>query len=138
MSESDPLVGLEPTIKAAELELGQVTPENFSQEGLDRLKQRISEFIRELTLESVRVARRHQSDSVSPSYVDRAVEHLTFRKASKWQKIVEGLGAIVLGIGFGTAGSMVQLGVYTTRGVLISLVCIVLGMPAFMFHIMKE
>jgi hypothetical protein len=33
---------------------------------------------------------------------------------------------------------MVQLGFYTTRGVLISIVCIVLGMPAFMFHIMKE
>jgi hypothetical protein len=104
MSESDPLVDLEPTIKAAELELGQGRPEIFSQEGFDRLKQRISEFIRELTLESVRVARRHQSDSVSPSYVDRAAEHLTSRKASKWQKIIEGLGAIVLGIGFATAG----------------------------------
>jgi hypothetical protein len=89
-------------------------------------------------LESVRVARRHQSDSVSSAYVNRAAEHLASGKAARWQKIVEGLGAIILGIGLATAGSMIQLGVYTTRGVIISVVCIVVGMPAFMFHIMKD
>ena len=138
MSAPNPHLDLEKIIAAAEAELGQSTPKIFSEEGFDRLKQRIGEFIGELILESARVARRHQSDSVSSAYVDRAGEHLASGKASRWQKIVEGLGAIILGIGLATAGSMVQLGVYTTRGVIVSVVCIVVGMPAFMFHIMKE
>ena len=129
---------LESIKKEAELELGPNNPAPFSSEGFERLKQRIADYIGELTAESVRVARRHQSDTVSPAYVDRAAEHLASGKSHRWQKIIEGLGAIILGIGLATAGSMIQLRDFSTRGVIISIVCILLGMPAFMFHIMKD
>lgn len=135
---ANPPSELESIIKQAELELGPKSPVPFSSEGFERLKQRIADYIGDLTGESVRVARRHQSDSVSPAYVDRAAEHLASGKSARWQKIIEGLGAIVLGIGLATAGSMIQLRDFSTGGVLISVVCIVLGMPAFMFHIMKD
>lgn len=63
---------LERIIKTAEVELRQIHPGLFSPEGFNRLTERINEFIGELTVESVKVAKRHKSDSVSPPYVDQA------------------------------------------------------------------
>jgi hypothetical protein len=129
---------LERIIKTAEVELRQIHPGLFSPEGFQRLTQRISEFIGELTIESVKVAKRHQSDSVSPAYVDQASEHLASGKPQKWQRVLGGIGGIVLGVGVTAAGSMIQSAQYSTRGVILSVVCILIGMPAFMFHIMKD
>lgn len=129
---------LERIIRTAEVELRQISPGLFSSEGFERLTERINEFIGELTVESVRVAKRHQSDSVSPAYVDQASEHLASGKPAKWQRVVGGIGGIVFGVGLATAGSMIQTAQYSTAGFVLSIVCIVLGMPAFMFHIMKD
>src|SRR5882762_6407576 len=138
MADPEPSTELERIIKTAELELRQVHPGLFSPEGFQRLTERISEFIGELTVESVKVAKRHQSDSVSPAYVDQASEHLASGKPARWQRVLGGIGGIVLGVGLTAAGAMIQSGQYSTRGVVLSVVCIVVGMPAFMFHIMKE
>jgi hypothetical protein len=129
---------LERIIKTAEVELRQIHPGLFSPEGFQRLTERINEFIGELTVESVKVAKRHQSDSVSPAYVDQASEHLASGKPARWQRVLGGIGGIVLGVGLTAAGAMIQSAQYSTRGVVLSVVCIVAGMPAFMFHIMKE
>jgi hypothetical protein len=123
-------------IKAAEAELRQIHPGLFSPEGFQRLTERINEFIGELTVESVRIAKR--SDSVAPAYVDQASEHLASGKPAWWQKVLSGIGGIILGVGLTAVGSMIQSAQYSTRGVVFSVVCMVAGMPAFMFHIMKE
>jgi hypothetical protein len=138
MTDPQTSTELERIIKTAEVELRQIRPGLFSPEGFQRLTERINQYIGELTIESVKVAKRHQSDSVSPSYVDQASEHLTSGKPARWQRVVGGIGGIVLGVGLTAAGSMVQSSQYSTRGFLLSVVCIVVGMPAFMFHIMKE
>ncbi len=138
MNQADPLSNLQSIIKAAEEELSKNSPKGFSQEGFERLKRRIAEFIGQLTIESMRVAKRHQSDSISPAYVDRASEYLVSGKSHRWQKLLEGLGSIILGIGLATAVSMILESKFSTRGVIISVVCIVAGMPAFMFHLMKD
>ncbi|HXD29573.1 MAG TPA: hypothetical protein VN643_00555 [Pyrinomonadaceae bacterium] len=129
---------LERIIKTAEVELRQIHPGLFSPEGFQRLTERIGLFIGELTIESVKVAKRHQSDSVSPAYVDQASEHLTSGRTAIWRRVVGGIGGLVLGVGLTTAGAMIQAGQYSTRGFVLSIVCIVSGMPAFLFHIMKE
>jgi len=77
MTEPHAATELERIIKTAEVELRQIHPGLFSPEGFQRLTERINEYIGELTVESVKVAKRHQSDSVSPAYVDQASEHLT-------------------------------------------------------------
>lgn len=81
---------LERIIKTAEEELRQIHPGLFSPEGFQRLRERIKEFIGELTIESVKVAKRHQSDSVSPAYVDQAREHLTSGHPARWQRVLGG------------------------------------------------
>ena len=111
---------LERIIKAAEVELRQIHPGLFSPEGFQRLTERINEFIGELTVESVKVAKRHQSDSVSPAYVDQASEHLASGRPARWQRVLGGIGGIVLGVGLTAAGAMIQSGQYSTRGVVLS------------------
>jgi len=138
MTDPEASSELERIIKTAGVELQHIHQGLFSAEGFQRLKDRINEYIGELTVESVKVAKRHQSDSVSPAYVDQASEHLTSGKPARWQRVVGGIGGIVFGVGLAAAGSMVQSTQYSTRGFLLSVICIVVGMPAFMFHIMKE
>ena len=133
MSEPEAPTELERIIKTAEEELRQIHPGLFSPEGFQRLTERINEFIGELTIESVKVAKRHQSDSVSPAYVDQAREHLTSGHPARWQRALGGIGGIILGVGLAAAGAMIQIGQYSTRGVVLSLVCIVFGMPALCF-----
>jgi hypothetical protein len=120
------------------LKFRQIRPGTFSPEGFQRLKDRIAEFIGELVVESIRVSKRYQSDSVSPAYVDRAAEHLASGKPAMWRRLVGGIGGLVAGVGLATAGSMIQQNAYTTRGMILSLVCIVIGLPAFVLHVMKE
>lgn len=138
MTEPQTSTELERIIKTAELELRQIHPGLFSPEGFQRLTERINEYIGELTVESVKVAKRHQSDSVSPAYVDQASEHLVSGKPAIWRRVLGGIGGIILGVGVAAVGSMIQAAQYSTRGVVLSIVCILIGMPAFMFHIMKE
>ena len=138
MTDPEASTELERIISTANVELRQIHPGLFSPEGFQRLTERINEFIGELTVESVKVAKRHQSDSVSPAYVDQASEHLASGKPARWQRVFGGIGAIILGVGLAAAGSMIQSGLYSTRGVILSVVCILAGMPAFMFHIMRE
>ena len=138
MTEPPGSTELERIIKTAEVELRQIHPGVFSPEGFHRLTERINQYIGELTVESVKVAKRHQSDSVSPAYVDQASEHLVSGKPAMWRRVLGGIGGIILGVGVAAIGSMIQSAQYTTRGVVFSSVCILVGMPAFMFHIMKE
>jgi len=138
MTDSQSPSELERIINTAEVELRQIHPGLFSPEGFQRLTERINEFIGELTLESVKVAKRHQSDSVSPAYVDQAREHLASSKPAKWHRVVGGIGGIVFGVGLAAGGSMIQSAQFSTRGFLLSMICIILGLPAFMFHIMKD
>ena len=138
MTEPKASTELERIIETAAVELRQIHPGLFSPEGFQRLTERINEFIGELTIESVKVAKRHQSDSVSPAYVDQASEHLTSGRPARWQRVVGGIGGIFFGVGLAAAGGMIQSAQYSTRGVVLSIICIVCGLPAFMFHIMKE
>src|SRR6266850_8217180 len=114
MNEPQTSTELERIIKTAEVELRKIHPGLFSPEGFQRLTERINEYIGELTVESVRVAKRHQSDSVSPAYVDQASEHLVSGKPARWQKVLGGIGGIVLGVGFAAVVSMIQSAQYST------------------------
>jgi len=116
----------------------EVEPESFSHAGFQRLNQRIDEFGVELVKESIRVSKQHQSDSVSPAYVDRAAEHLALGKPAIWRRLVGSIGCLVFGVGLATAGSMILQNSYTGRGVVLTLGCIILGLPAFVYQMIKE
>lgn len=116
----------------------EVEPELFSQAGFKRLEQRSDEFAAELASESIRVSKRHQSDSVSPAYVDQAAQHLILGKPAIWRRLVGSIGCLVFGVGLATAGSMIHQNSYTSRGVVLTLTCIILGLPAFVYQMMKE
>ena len=59
MNDPEASTELERIIKTAEVELRQIHPGLFSEEGFQRLTERIDKYIGELTVESVKVAKRH-------------------------------------------------------------------------------
>jgi hypothetical protein len=138
MNDQEPHEKLNHIIKTAQSELTDASPDGFSPEGYERLRKRINEYVRQLTIESMKISKRHQSDSISPAYVDRAAEYLVSTRFNRWQKLVEGLGSIILGVGLAAAGSMIQSASFSTRGLILCVVCTLVGMPAFMFHLMKD
>src|SRR5215475_8599704 len=89
---------LERIAKDAAAELGSQVG-LFSPEGFSRLNKRVADYISELTNESAKVARRHQSDSISPAYVDQAAEHLASGKPAMWRRVVGGIGGLIFGVG---------------------------------------
>src|SRR2546429_1586189 len=115
MTEPQASTELERIIKTAEVELRHIHPGLFSPEGFRRITERINKYIGELTVESVKVAKRHQSDSVSPAYVDQASEHLVSGKSGRWRRVLGGISGIVLGVGLTAVGTMIQSGQYYTR-----------------------
>ena len=133
-----PHTEFEEILKKTEVELETVSAKPFSPDGFEKLRERIAVFIGELIAESIRVAKRHQSDSVSPAYVVRAAEHLASGRPAMWRRLMGGLGGLVAGVGLATFGTMIQQNAYTTRGVILAIVCIVVGLPFFMVHIIKE
>ncbi|MCI0487714.1 MAG: hypothetical protein L0229_14065 [Blastocatellia bacterium] len=59
---------LEQIIEHADSELERINPSLFSPVALSRLKEKISEYVVELVSESIKVSKRHQSDTVSAAH----------------------------------------------------------------------
>lgn len=75
-----------------ELQNSDHTP--FSSNAFNRLKEKISEYTTQLITESVKVARRHQSESVSTSDVERASQYLVSSTSRKVYRHMGTLGGI--------------------------------------------
>jgi hypothetical protein len=64
----------------------------------------IAEYITDLVTESERVARRRGvNEIVSETDVEQARGHLTTRRASRWNQLIGGVGAALLGAAISTA-----------------------------------
>lgn len=75
MSDPHDSFELEQSAEATETGIRQTSQTVFSQNGIQRVHDYVHEFIRDLTRESVRIAKLHKSDSVSAAYVNQAREH---------------------------------------------------------------
>jgi len=45
------------------------------------------------------------------------------------------MGGLIFGVGLAIAGTMIQQNLYSTRGVVLAIICIVVGMPPFLIHL---
>jgi len=77
--------------------LKDVDPSPFTRPALDRVHLRIEQFIEDLLLESIRSARRQQTDVVSPVHVDLATDVVFLRRKRKIYSFLGSLGGIAVG-----------------------------------------
>ncbi|HSS21492.1 MAG TPA: hypothetical protein VLL54_15560 [Pyrinomonadaceae bacterium] len=129
---------LQRLIKIAEEELSHTDPSPFSSSAFDRVKEKISEYTVELITESVKVARRHDSDSVSPSYVDRASEYLISQSGSKTYRHLGTIGGILLGAVGSNVLSMITTRQFTLGGIVVTVVLTLVGSFLVAVNMVKD
>ena len=124
--------------KHDENELLNLDPYPFSPKAFKFLKDQISQYIKELVSESIRVSKRHRSDTVSIADIERASEYLIFSIRRKIFRHVGMLGGIFFGIALSTFISMWMISQYTKNGFLVSLLFGVTGSIMITLHVSKD
>ncbi|MCA1629314.1 MAG: hypothetical protein LC774_02895, partial [Acidobacteria bacterium] len=74
----------------------QIEHTPFSEKSFERLKYKISEYTAQLLTESVKVSRRHGSETVSTSDVERASQYLVSSTSHKVYRHMGTLGGLIL------------------------------------------
>lgn len=115
--------------------LQKVKQKQFSDGGWVRLDVKIKQYVNQLIKESVKVARKHKADSVSPSFVNHASDYLLSGRASWWQKLWEIIANVSLGIGSTIMISMMLANKYSSVGVIFSVVLILIGVIAVVLQL---
>jgi hypothetical protein len=129
---------LQRMISDADTELQQYDPSPFSDGAFARLKEKVSEYIVQLVMESTRVARRHQADTVSGAHVERASEYLISNTSRRIFRHLGTAGGILLGASISNFLSMTTTNQFATGGILISASLGIVGAFMVALHMAKE
>ena len=125
-------------LDAAHIELDGINHNPFSDKGFVRLIEKIDDYIVELVTEAVRVARRVESDTISPAYVEEASKHLVTGKVARWHRLIGAVGGSLFGMGLTTVYTMINSNQFSTKPVIVSVALIISGLIALTFHVLKD
>lgn len=100
------------------LENASHTP--FSEAGFGMLQEKVDQFIGDLILESARVMKRRQADTISPAYVQQASENLSASTRRKKFTLIGTIGGVLLGAGISSYLEMIRRGTVTVPEVLVA------------------
>lgn len=129
---------LQRIVEAASKELDQVPHTPYSDNAFERLKYKVGEFTAQLITESIKSARRHNSETVSPFDVEKASQYLVSSSSHKIYRHMGTIGGLVLGTGAANGLSILTTSQFTPIGLVITFILILLGAFMVAFHIAKE
>lgn len=122
----------------AEETLDDIDPTPFSPSAFDFLKKRILSFSSELIVESRRTSKRHKSDMVSVTHVEKASDYLVTSKSRRFARHLGTIGGILCGAAFSNFLAMALAETYATAGVLLSAGFAVVGSFLVAFNIARD
>ena len=135
-----PRPAIEKTIQAAYVELQAVETHPFSAPAFSMLKDKISEYIVQLIMQSIQVSKRHRADTVSAAHVEQASDDLASGVSRRFFRYVGAGGGILLGVSIApflsvSGNAIVQ---YSLPGLVVSGALALLGTFMIAFHIARE
>ena len=136
-----PRPSIEKTIQAAYVELQSVESHPFSTPAFSMLKDKISEYIVQLIMESIQVSKRHRADTVSAAHVEQASDDLASGVSRRFFRYVGAGGGILLGISLAPFLSVSAPSTppqYSSPSMVVSAVLALLGTFMIAFHIARE
>ncbi|HLK51097.1 MAG TPA: hypothetical protein VKT49_23305 [Bryobacteraceae bacterium] len=136
-----PRPSIEKTIQAAYVELQSVESHPFSSAAFATLKDKISEYIVQLIMESIQVSKRHRADTVSAAHVEQATDDLAAGVSRRFFRYVGAGGGILLGTAlapFLSVAATNQPVQYNIPGMVVSGALALLGTFMIAFHIARE
>jgi histone H3/H4 len=121
-----------------ERELQDAHPTPFSSNARNRLKESVREYAVQLINESTNIARRHQSESVSVSDVERASQYLRPNTSHKIYRHMGTLGGVLLGTAASNMLSMITTQQYSLTGMIVTFVLSLVSAFMIAVHIVKD
>lgn len=128
----------EDTIKQAESDLNLSNTTPFSSQAFDALKNNISQYITDLTNESLKISKRYHADTISAAHVEQACSYLISSSSRRLFRHLGTIGGILLGASISTILSMTTSANYTTIGILLSAGFGIIGAFMIALHIAKD
>lgn len=129
---------LQQIIDVAERELQSTDTTPFSPAAFERLKEKISEYTAQIITESVKTARRRQSDSVSTSDVEHASLYLVSTTSRKVYKHIGTVGGLLLGAAVSNVISMVTTNQFNLNGIVLTVIFTLIGAALVAAHMVKD
>ena len=136
-----PRPSIEKTIQAAYAELQSVESHPFSTPAFSVLKDKISEYIVQLIMESIQVSKRHRADTVSAAHVEQASDDLSAGVSRRFFRYVGAGGGVLLGVSLAPFLSVSVTNTpmpYSLPGLAISGLLALLGTFMIALHIARE
>lgn len=125
-------------IREAEDGLASVDPGPFSPQAFELLRAKVSSYVRELIVESSKVARRRKVDLISARHVEIASDYLGSGTIKSWWRHVGTIGGILLGASISNFLAMASTEQFPANGVLLSAGLAVVGAFGVALHIGRE
>jgi histone H3/H4 len=129
---------LQHILDVAETELQNIAPTPFSENAFVILKERISEFIVELMVESIKVTRRHRSEQVAPADVEHAAQYLVASSTRKTFRHMGTVGGILLGAVGSNLLGMATTHQFTLTSIIVTFALTLIGAFLVAIHIAKD
>lgn len=120
------------SVLASELARSNGYPAEFSSKSLTRLQQRQAEYIEDLGIYAIRIARREHLDEVSATHVDQAVSRLTEPVQNRRAITMQTVGGAMLGVGGGQLFAVLSAEHPSTLAYVLVVVGLVLGVVLVM------
>lgn len=119
---------LENAIRDAYLDLNTIDTASFSEGAFSSFRQQIVQFIIQLFDESLRAAKRTKADTVSPSHIETAANHLVKKSKSKKEQLLNTVGGLFLGSTISNTFAITMLNAeYSAMGILLTVLFGILG-----------
>lgn len=125
-------------LRDAESRLASVEPTPFSPNAFATLREKINRYIIQLIDESLKVAKRYRSDTISAAHVDRAAEYLVSDTSRRFFRHLGTVGGIFLGAALSNLLSMATLGSYSGTGVAVTTGLGIIGAFLIALHIARD
>jgi hypothetical protein len=130
---------IENVIDNIEIEAKELNNNPFTEQGFTEYRRQISEFIFQLYEESLRISERDKSDVISGSYVVEAVSNLRKKNKSKYIKIINTIGGLLIGTTFTNIVSMlVKQNQTSSLEIIITVSSGIIGAFLLGFYLFKE
>jgi hypothetical protein len=125
-------------LQQAERELTTDDTLPFSPPAYSLLKWKIAEYISDLVVESVKVSKRHQADTVSAAHVEQASAYLVSSTSRRIFRHLGTIGGILLGSAISNILAMTIANQYTATNTLISVILGIVGAFLIALYMAKE
>jgi hypothetical protein len=129
---------IEEVQREAEAHLERLAAPTFSAAGFLAFREKITQYIADLSTESVKVSARHAADTVSAAHVEHAADFLVSSRARRLYRYYGMIGGILLGASISSFFDMTRLLQFPAGATLVAAAMGIVGAFLLALQIAKE